>query len=491
MRTRASLAMVLCLCLPVSAAAAPAGQPDPTPGESAKAQPLPGVELAEALATATGIAITPLLGVSVVGAWKAWRTPPELRHSLPWYASTWFWAPGLAIALLLVFKDPVLGVLPGAKKPLDAVDVIENKASALLAAPAVVPMVVTAARAARGMLPAGGEEAPEVSQAGLAALPGWVGELPEMILLGLGIGLFLVAFFCVWLAFHAINVLILLSPFGPLDTLLRMVKLLVLVVLAAATWVHPYLGALVALAIVLVSIPLAGWSFRLMVFGGVLAWDLVTWRHRRLRQAPWVRAFVAERLGRARGRAYGRVSLSEEGLCFSHRPWLLLPRRTVVLPAGRYDLGRGLVCPVIRLRREDGSVLEVLRLPPRYRYHEEEIVERFGLAGVEDLGLRRGIKAVVAFVREMAGRGGRGAARLAGGEGAREPGRGPERSPPAACRASRGRAARGGPRPGGGCRPSRCRDPGGRWRRETEAPRGARQGPPAAGPRGAAGSPRD
>ena len=61
-----------------------------------------GLAIAEALATATGIAITPLLGVSAVGAWKAYKTPPELRGQLPWYAARWFWVPGLAIALLLV-----------------------------------------------------------------------------------------------------------------------------------------------------------------------------------------------------------------------------------------------------------------------------------------------------------------------------------------------------------------------------------------------------
>ena len=413
MRARVVLASTLSLLVLFSPGMPARGSEAEAASGGAGAEPLPGVQLAEALATATGIAITPLLGVSVVGAWKAWKTPPELRDQLPWYASRWFWIPGLVLALLLVFKDPLLGLVPGAKKPLDAVDVIENKASAVLAAPAVVPMFLSAVAAFRGVAPAVERAAPQVSQAGLAALPA-LGDLPEVLALGIGSALFLAAFFCVWLAFHAINVLILLSPFGPLDMALRMIKLFTLAVLVGSTLIHPYLGVLVALGILAVSIPIAGWSFRLTVFGGVLAADLVTWRHRRVKVEPRrLRAFVEERQGKARTRTYGWVSSTEAGLCFSYRPWLVLPRRTIVLPEGSYVLGRGLVCPLIRLRESDGDAVEVLRLPPRYRHHDEEVVRHLGLAGVEDLALRRGIKAVVAFVKEMAGRGGRGVERPA------------------------------------------------------------------------------
>ena len=70
---------------------------------------LPGVELAKTVAIATGIAITPLLGVSAVGAWEYYHADASLRAELPWYTSQWFWIPGLLVALLLVFKDPLPG----------------------------------------------------------------------------------------------------------------------------------------------------------------------------------------------------------------------------------------------------------------------------------------------------------------------------------------------------------------------------------------------
>lgn len=105
--------------------------------------------------------------------------------------------------------------------------------------------------------------------------------------------------------------------------------------------------------------------------------------------------------------------MTEEKLVFSYRPWLFLRRRSVELPSGSYRLGRGLVCPIIRLEDDEGSPISVVRLAPRYRYHDEELVEALSLSGVEDMAMRRGIKAIVAWLREIGGRGGREATRLA------------------------------------------------------------------------------
>jgi hypothetical protein len=64
---------------------------------SAQASP-PGTELAKAVSTVTGVAISPLLGASAVGAWKYAHTEtPEAREKLPWYAQPWFWVPAFIL----------------------------------------------------------------------------------------------------------------------------------------------------------------------------------------------------------------------------------------------------------------------------------------------------------------------------------------------------------------------------------------------------------
>ena len=76
-----------------------------------------------------------------------------------------------------------------------------------------------------------------------------------------------------------------------------------------------------------------------------------------------------------------------QGLVFKYRPWLVLPQRTLVLPAGNYEAGRGLFYSEI-MRVEGDSARTVFLLPPHYRGHEEEIAKIYHLAGTRDVGLR-------------------------------------------------------------------------------------------------------
>ena len=66
---------------------------------------LPGVSLAEGVSEITGVAISPLLGVSAVGAWKYWQADEEMRARLPWYCHPWIWGSGLALLGLCFLKD--------------------------------------------------------------------------------------------------------------------------------------------------------------------------------------------------------------------------------------------------------------------------------------------------------------------------------------------------------------------------------------------------
>src|SRR6185295_9560396 len=45
----------------------------------------PGIEAAQTLSMITGVAISPLLGVGAVGAWKYFETPEDKRANLVWY----------------------------------------------------------------------------------------------------------------------------------------------------------------------------------------------------------------------------------------------------------------------------------------------------------------------------------------------------------------------------------------------------------------------
>ncbi|WP_156345528.1 hypothetical protein [Verrucomicrobium spinosum] len=126
-------------------AAPPKIEPAPSPGAADALSHLPGVGLAEGVSQITGTAVSPLLGVSAVGAWKYFTTEEGLRSRLPWYCHPGVWGSCFAVLGLCFLKD-FLGAAapPLVKKPLDFIELFEDKASALVASTAFVPLVAVA-----------------------------------------------------------------------------------------------------------------------------------------------------------------------------------------------------------------------------------------------------------------------------------------------------------------------------------------------------------
>jgi hypothetical protein len=379
MKRNFCLLLALALFLGVSLTAAPAAPAAPAvPAASSKA---PGAQLAQQVSLLTGIAISPLLGSSAYGCYLWWQAPEEKRASLPWFAQPWFWVTGLTIVGLCFIKDTAGNALPTvAKKPFDVIEAFENKFSGLLATGAIVPFLMMIHQET---------SAPQAwfSAMGLAALD--LSWLYYVIIIPVA----MIAFFFVFLASNTINVLILLSPFTTLDAALKGIRLVLLGTVVGTALVNPWIGAGWALVIILFSYLISGWSFRLSHFGTVYLWDFFTLRSRRTRpNATGNRMFLGRRTDAVPARTYGQLSRNGNGrLVFHYRPWLILDRRELVLPAGAYSAGRGLVnSEIIKLEGDDYRT--AFLLPPRYRGHEAELVRLYQLNEVRPIGLRAMMK---------------------------------------------------------------------------------------------------
>lgn len=349
----------------------------------------PAAPIAIALSTVTGIAISPLLGTGAYGAYKYFRTPAAQRESLPWYARTAFWMPALLIVGACAAKDAFGAALPpGWKKPLDVLETIENKATGLVAAGAVVPFTMDALSnmiLGSGDATSAGLVSPLVPS-GLAAIHvaaidgSW---LLNLLTIPFGVAVFVV----VWMASHAINALILLSPWGAIDAALKAARTSVLGLLTLSATLDPWIGAVLSLVVIVFSYFVAGWSFRLTVFATIFCWDFLTLRRRRFKPAAdanWM--FATSQFENVPARTYGRLVKRGDGvLSFSFRPWLFLPERSVdVPPANTLAVGRGMFFVMI-----DGESAGHFFLPPRYSGHEEQLVEIYGFRGVREAGLRK------------------------------------------------------------------------------------------------------
>lgn len=363
--------------------------PAPAPAQApAKYPPPPGVGIAQTLTTITGVAISPLLGVSAVGCYQYFKAETdEERAKLPWFASPIFWVPAFLILAAVFIKDTAGTALPApAKKPFDALETIEHKISGLVATGAFVPIMVSIIHEANST---GGQPTLSLSSLGFAAatMPNWAYDI-----LMTPVAMFL--FFVVFLASNAINILILLSPFTTVDAALKTFRATVLASVVGSGLVghwtgHPWIGAAWSLVIIVISYFIAGWSFRLSHFGLVFVWKFFTGGRYRFKPDPKEnKMFLGRKLERVPTRTFGKLLRNDKGeLIFNYRPWLVLPQRTLVLPLGTYEAGRGLFYSEI-LRVEGKSARTVFLLPPHYRGHEEEIARIYNFAGARDVGFR-------------------------------------------------------------------------------------------------------
>lgn len=340
----------------------------------------------------TGVAISPLLGVSAVGAWKYFDTPKEQRNNLPWYAQPWFWLAGLALIGAAAAKDALGPAVPTVlKKPLDIADAVENKISGLVATGAFVPSAATFLAVAQ-----------DVSHAS-AAGPMFAGIDGAAVINTLLVPFAMIAFAMVWLAGHSINMLILLSPFATVDAGLKAFRTFILSTVCVTSFINPYVGAVWALIIVGISYFLAGWAFRLTVFGSLFITDYMTFKRTRFLpddKANWM--FLSREIGGVPIRSYGLLTRNENGdFTFEYKPWLVLPKRTLTLPKGTYAVGRALVLPEFHLI--DGEeTISMLVMPPRYLTHEDRVARAYNVQAI-DVGVLKGAKALWNFVKRLFG----------------------------------------------------------------------------------------
>ncbi len=365
------LPLAVFLWLPLAAVAQSASAKPADPNPQAK-------KLAETVSMITGVAISPLLGVSAVGAYDYYQAKtPEQKAKLPWFANPLFWVPAMLLVGACFLKDSAGVVVPTAlKKPFDVMETAEHKVSGLVATGAFVPIAASIFHA------------PDQTGASLASL-GFATIDLHWLYNALMVPVAMAAFFIVFLASNAINILILLSPFTTVDLALKSFRTAILASVVGTSFVNPWLGAAWALIVILISYLIAGWSFRLSHFGLVFIWDFFTGRKNRFKpDVKENKMFLGRKIEKTPTRTYGKLSRNEKGeLIFNYRPWLVLPARTLVLPAGNYEAGRGLFYSEI-LRVEGDSAKTVILLPPRYRGHEEEIAKIYQFAGVRDVGLR-------------------------------------------------------------------------------------------------------
>lgn len=359
----------------------------PTAAPVAKADKSPGSALATTVTAVTGMAISPLLGTGAYGAYqyavaKKNGTPTA---QLPWYAQWTFFVPALVLVGACAAKDSLGAVLPpGWKKPLDVLETVENKATGLVAAGAIIPFTMDSLSK---MLVASAPAAPDAGFASTGLAMIHLGAIDLSWLLNILTVPFGIAIFAiVWMASHAINVLILLSPWGAIDAVLKSGRTALLGLLTLTATLNPWVSAALSVVLIVVAYFVAGWAFRLTIYGSIFCWDFFTLRRTRYKVHPDEnKVFAGGNLPEVPVRTYGRLRQTDTALVFTYKPWLVLPERSVTIAEKNLAVGKGLFFSTVITGKDETYFI----LPPRYRGHEEELVKTYGWGGVQPAGLRK------------------------------------------------------------------------------------------------------
>jgi hypothetical protein len=351
----------------------------------------------------TGVAVSPLLGVSGLGAWTFFRTPVELRSRLPWYCHPIAWGVGLSIIALCAFKDLFGSAVPPVlKKPFDLVELFQDKLSALVASAAFLPILAEQMSEHFGH----GSVFPVTASAlqtgsciaGISPLVAYFSISLAWFLIPLGF----VAFFAVWLSGHAANILLILSPFSFLDLLIKLTRYVFMGFLVVLYLISPVLAAVLCGIIIALALYLMPRTLRLSVFSTVMILDYVKSLLRITAAGNKIRAFTARRLKNdLPARTAGSLMLDESGrIVFVCRRFCFGPRRTICLSDHpQLVIEKSLLFPtILRQKSEDERPRVVFYLLPRYRHQIVPVSQILGIHTILENKIVRGFKAATQWV---------------------------------------------------------------------------------------------
>ena len=369
-----------------------------------------GEKISTALATITTTAISPLVGVCVMGVWRYYQTPRAQRDQLPLIQKPRFWMPIMGLLVLIFIKDTFGGFAPLIKKPLDAAEVLfVNHAALVLVA---FPVVLNQVERVMGLQSLQGLFAYVLSEPIVYAAMAQTGGVHQVFSVATAVlytVVGLVVTFVVWLVGHSFDVLAMISPFPFLDFLLKTIRNTIFAVLAVTAIISPHLGLLLCLGLIVFSFLLFGWALRTAVFGTVFALGLLRLLLFEAQDKPSLGESVlafSTRVHNVPRRTYGRLHAGQDGtLMFGYRRLLVGPEKKVVVgKASSFEVGQGIFFPsVIEPIESAGKHKVVFRLLPTHRGAEESVRACLELAQVRDIRFTKGIRSFWKFVSEDGG----------------------------------------------------------------------------------------
>jgi hypothetical protein len=339
------------------------------------------------------LAPSPILVMGLGGAYQYFTAKPG--QPLGFFAQPSVFGSFLLISLLVLFKDSLSVTLGPLKPVVDSLAALTHSGGALLGI---------------GYLASGiFDPGPVTSDVQVAmaspGLPVLFAQVPVFDTIGTTITFLasLVVYGAVWVVFNMIEAVILINPIPMLELVLKSFRTSVIGVLTAAAQIHPVLGMLVALPVIIVCLYLSHFAIRVTVIALTYAVSILFRFVSRTPPAPTaaIYAFSSRHFPGVPLFTRGRLTVSDSGqISFAyHRLFLFWPR-VVPLPADApLAIGIGTINPYVLAVPAGGESHRVLlRFSPRYLGHHQQLHERLKVSDVRDVSLVTSIRQAFGIV---------------------------------------------------------------------------------------------
>lgn len=308
--------------------------------------------------TATGL--SPLMVLSIASPVVYFLTEADRRAELIFLYQPWFFIPIILITLLMAFKDTVLTFASYLKMPLDILGILFHLMGFLLGFRLVYHFL----------------------DINLSAESGPLGTI-----LTVAIIILMFAFYTsVWVLSNVFEVLILINPFPLVDTFLRVSRICTLLIMYVACWLHPALGGIIALPILIVSLITFERSLRTMLLGFRLAGDVILFRSDKVEPNSVRLTAFASFGGTLPWMTLGKLIKKDDTWTFSYRRFCIGPTHSIAIGPGPYGIAQGSLFPGLMAPTEKGAQL-VVRFPASYRGQEETLAAVFQTSDIQDFRL--------------------------------------------------------------------------------------------------------
>jgi len=349
--------------------------------------------VANSMSQITGTAISPLIATACIGTYKYINTAKDMRGDLPWY-----YRPGfivicivLSVLVFLIELPSTVGNLP------PQVSEIIKRTNHILGLVLTTPLILSLISPAAALL-ADNAKAALVSNTGFvyaSIIPlGWIATVPGLILSIVTS----IALFFVYIATITLNtvfdVLIFLCPFGWIKTLFNTIRGGFLGILTILSAIYPPLSFIITIPVMIISVIVFAWSVRRVVMGFIYMKDFIFKKKEMKMNEKGILAF-SEKGIKMPTKCMGRIIDKDGNWIFTYRKFFIF-EKAITVEKNEPSLKKGFLYSQV-FNKE----ITVCSLPPRYQKFTEYVQTELKIEKLEDGKLKKGIKALFAWIKDF------------------------------------------------------------------------------------------